>query len=177
MLGTRGGVPEKDDRGCPKRATEMPTKNDMSSPDENSKDSKEREMHGTETHESRTRRPRRIARHGVVSELNTLSRLRVEHEDRPLRCVSSGYMGGSCSCGCVVPAGVVVGVWARELDRSPSPTNRFFRFAWRGEEWLAFGLADGRIRGVYCPIHRAERDARSAGCEARHPEQPARAAA
>jgi len=155
----------------------MPTKNDMNPLGDNGKDSKEREMHGTQTHGSRTRPPRRLERHGVVIEMNTLSRLRVEHEDRPLRCVSSGYMADGCSCPCVIPAGVVVGVWARELERSSSPSDRFFRFAWRGEEWLAFGLADGRIRGLYCPTHRAERDARSAGCEARHPEQPARAAA
>ena len=169
--------PEKDDKGCPKRATELPAKNDMSSSDDNGKNSKAQLAHGPQRHGSRTRRPRQIERHGVVVELNTLSRLRVEHEDRPLRCVSSGYMTGGCSCRCVIPAGVVAGVWARELERTSSPSDRFFRFAWRGEEWLAFGLADGRIRGVYCPTHRAERDARSAGCEARHPEQPARAAA
>ena len=108
---------------------------------------------------------------------NTLSRLRVEHEDRPLRCVSSGYMSGGCSCGAVVPAGVVHAIWARELERTAVPGNCFFRFAWRGEQWLAFGLANGHIRGVYCPTHRAERDARTAGREARHPERPARAAA
>jgi hypothetical protein len=154
----------------------MPGKTDMS-PLDNNGEHKEQEMRGTETHGSRTRPTRRLERHGVVIQMNTLSRLRVEHEDRPLRCVSSGYMSGGCSCRSIVPAGVVVAAWARELDRSPTPGDRFFRFAWHGEEWLAFGLSDGRIRGVYCPTHRAERDARSAGCEARHPEQPARAAA
>jgi len=126
-------------------------------------------------HGSRPRAPRRLERHGVAVGMNTLSRLRLEHEDRPLRCVSSGYLAGGCSCRSIIPAGVVLAAWARELKLSPA--ERFFRFAWHGEEWLAFGLADGRIRGVYCPTHRAERDARSAGCEARHPAQPAGAAA
>ena len=112
-------------------------------------------------HEARTRPSRHLARHGVVVEMNTLSRLRVEHEDRPLRCVSSGYMSGGCSC--------QLGRSRRRRRRrlgsasSNAPPHRadcFFRFAWRGEQWLAFGLADGRIRGVYCPTHRAERDAR-----------------
>lgn len=134
-------------------------------------------LHHNHPHEARTRTLPRLARHGVVVEMNTLARLRLEHEDRPLRCVSSGYMSGGCSCHSVIPAGVVVAAWARELERSPARADRFFRFAWHGEEWLAFGLADGRIRGVYCPTHRAERDARSAGCEARHPAQPAGAAA
>jgi hypothetical protein len=154
----------------------MPGKYDMSSVDKHS-ENEERQMHGTDTHGSRTRPARRLERRGVAVEMNTLSRLRVEHEDRPMRCVSSGYMSGGCSCCAVIPAGAVFAAWARELERSQDPGDRFFRFAWQGEQWLAFGLADGRIRGVYCPTHRAERDARSAGCEARHPEQPARAAA
>ena len=134
-------------------------------------------MDTTHAHESRTRPVRRLDRRGVVVEMNTLSRLRLEHEDRPMRCVSSGYMAGGCSCGATVPAGVVFAAWARELARTDASGDCFFRFAWRGEQWLAFGLADGHIRGVYCPTHRAERDARTAGCKARHPEQPARAAA
>jgi hypothetical protein len=154
----------------------MPRKNDMS-PLEDNGHGKEREMHGTHAHGSRTRPVRHLERHGVVVEMNTLSRLRVQHEDRPLRCVSSGYMSGGCSCGAVVPAAVVQAVWQRELARAQAPGDCFFRFAWRGEQWLAFGLANGHIRGVYCPTHRAERDARTAGREARHPERPARAAA
>jgi len=134
-------------------------------------------MQGISTHGSRTRPARRLERHGVVLEMNTLARLRVEHEDRPLRCVSSGYMSGGCSCRAVIPAGVVLAAWARELERAVIPADRFFHFAWHGETWLAYGLAGGQIRGVYCPTHCAERDARTAGCEARHPEQPARVAA
>ena len=134
-------------------------------------------MNCTHAHGSRTRPTRRLERRGVVIERNTLSRLRLEHEDRPLRCVWTGYLSDGCSCGAVVPAGVVFAAWARELARTVLPGDCFFRFAWRGEQWLAFGLANGHIRGVYCPTHRAERDARNAGCKARHPEQPARAAA
>jgi hypothetical protein len=148
----------------------MPARNDMSSRADNS------DRHASK-HSSRTRKPRHLERHGVVMELNTLSRMRAEAEDRPLRCVSSGYMTGGCSCRAVVPAGVVLAAWARELERTADSGDCFFRFAWRGEQWLAFGLANGHIRGVYCPAHRAERDARSAGCEARHPAQPARVAA
>jgi len=156
----------------------MPQENDtdMSSLHDTG-DHKEQQMHCPHAHESRTRQLRHLERHGVVLEMNTLSRLRVEHEDRPLRCVSSGYMSDGCSCGAVVPAGVVHAAWARELARAEVPANCFFRFAWRGEQWLAFGLANGHIRGVYCPLHRAERDARTAGRKARHPERPARAAA
>ena len=154
----------------------MPAKDDTSSLEHNG-DFKDHQMHDTHPHGSRTRPTRHLERHGVVIEMNTLSRLRAEREDRPLRCVSSGYLSGGCSCRAVVPAAVVGAAWARELELTAVPADCFFRFVWRGEHWLAFGLADGRIRGVYCPTHRAERDARSAGCTARHPEQPARVAA
>lgn len=154
----------------------MPAKHDMSSLADNG-NHKEHQMHGTHTHSSRTRPRRHLDRHCVVIGTNTLARLRAEREDRPLRCVSSGYMSGGCSCRAVVPAGVVFAAWAQELERTSVPVDCFFRFVWRGELWLAFGLANGHIRGVYCPTHRAERDARSAGCEARHPAQPARVAA
>jgi len=154
----------------------MPRKNDMSPLGDNGH-GKEREMHVTHPHGTRTRPARHLGRHGLLVEMNTLSRLRVQHEDRPLRCVSSGYLSGGCSCAAVVPAAVVQAVWQRELARTAAPGDCFFRFAWRGEQWLAFGLANGHIRGVYCPTHRAERDARTAGRKARHPERPARAAA
>lgn len=134
-------------------------------------------MYGPQSHMARTRRTRQIERPGVVVEMNSLARTRGRQEDRPMRCVSSGYMSGGCSCRAVIPAGVVEAAWARELEQAAAGENRFFHFAWQGEVWLAFGLADGQIRGVYCPTHRAERDARSAGCEAQDPAQPARVAA
>src|SRR3954452_1680148 len=163
-------LPEKGSGVAPKERHDM-------SPLHNTGDHNEQQMQCPHTHGVRPRPARHLERHGVVVEMNTLSRLRVEHEDRPLRCVSSGYMSNGCSCGAVVPAGVVFAAWARELARAGAPGDCFFRFAWRGEQWLAFGLANGHIRGVYCPTHRAERDARTAGRKARHPEQPARAAA
>jgi hypothetical protein len=81
--------------------------------------------------------------------------------DRLLRCVSSGYLRDGCSCQATIPTSVVTGAWARELEHTPAREDRFFRFAWRDREWLAFGLRDGRVRGVYCPEHSAERAERS----------------
>jgi hypothetical protein len=107
-----------------------------------------------------------IDRPGVVVSMQDHARARSE-VGPPLRCVSSGYMSGDASCEATIPAHVVEGAWAAELGRSPGE-HRFFSFPWRGQIWLAFGLADGEIRGVYCPAHRAAREARSAGCEAQH---------
>ncbi|MGO9320737.1 MAG: hypothetical protein ACLQBY_08065 [Solirubrobacteraceae bacterium] len=81
--------------------------------------------------------------------------------DRVLRCVSSGYLADGCSCQKTVPASVVSVAWARELERAPASEDQFFRFLWRGGEWLAYGLRDGRVRGVYCPEHSARRAERS----------------
>ncbi len=80
--------------------------------------------------------------------------------DRPLRCVSSGYLGDGCSCDASVPGRVVAAAWARELAQGGVRRDRFFQFCWRGRDWLAFGLGTGEIRGVYCPTHSAERAAR-----------------
>jgi hypothetical protein len=76
-----------------------------------------------------------------------------------LRCVSSGYLAGDCSCPRTIPAHAVVAAWRRELENAPG--ERFFHFTWGGGEWLAYGLEDGLVRGVYCPDHSAERDERS----------------
>jgi hypothetical protein len=76
-----------------------------------------------------------------------------------LRCVSSGYLTGGCSCPRRIPAHAVLAAWRRELENAPG--ERFFHFAWGGGEWLAYGLEDGLVRGVYCPDHSAERDERS----------------
>jgi hypothetical protein len=85
---------------------------------------------------------------------NVLSR-----KELRLRCVSSGYLTGGCSCGCTIPANAVLAAWRRELEKAGG--ERFFHFAWGGGEWLAYGLEDGLVRGVYCPDHSAERDERS----------------
>lgn len=107
-----------------------------------------------------------IEREGVVIDMAARAQARRLAEP-PFRCVSSGYMSGGDSCGQGIPADVVRAAWETELARCPGE-SRFFQFTWRGHTWLAFGLLDGEIRGVYCPMHRAEREARFAGCESQH---------
>ncbi|HEX4437659.1 MAG TPA: hypothetical protein VH061_12795 [Solirubrobacteraceae bacterium] len=130
-------------------------------------------MHGSQSQIEVGSRTRQVGEEGVVIDL----RSRTRGEDRPVRCVSSGYMSGGCSCQAAVPATVARSAWARELGRAPAPEGRFFHFTWKSEIWLGFGLADGDVRGVYCPVHRAARDGRAAGCEAQHYARPARLAA
>lgn len=110
---------------------------------------------------------RQIDRQGVVISMQDRDGARSRDGDRPLRCVSSGYMSDGGSCPNMIPASVVESAWAAELARAGGD-GRLFDFPWRGRMWLAFGLPDGEVRGVYCPTHRAERDARSSGCEAQH---------
>jgi len=81
--------------------------------------------------------------------------------ERTLRCVSSGYLGDGCSCEETVPVGLVTKAWASELEQAEATEDQFFRFIWRGGEWLGYGLRDGRVRGVYCPAHSAQRAERS----------------
>ncbi|HZL48916.1 MAG TPA: hypothetical protein VFC30_07865 [Solirubrobacteraceae bacterium] len=52
--------------------------------------------------------------------------------------------------------------WGVERKQGGADDGRFFHFAWRGEVWLGYGQQDGRVRGVYCPSHTAERDERAA---------------
>jgi hypothetical protein len=120
-------------------------------------------MYATQPNPARSRRIRPVPRTGAVVEMNGLARTRAGREDRPLRCVSSGYMAGGCSCQCTVPAAVAQAAWARELTLEGNEEDRLFHFAWRGEVWLAYGLAGGEIRGVYCPTHRAARETHAAG--------------
>jgi hypothetical protein len=92
---------------------------------------------------------------------------RLDHEDRldrELRCVSSGYLADGCSCQATVPASIAGAAWAHELKGAPAREDQFFRFIWRGGEWLAYGLRDGRVRGVYCPEHSARRAEHSSDC-------------
>jgi hypothetical protein len=81
--------------------------------------------------------------------------------ERTLRCVSSGYLSGGCSCEETVPVNLVLKAWASELAQADICEDQFFRFIWRGGEWLGYGLRDGRVRGVYCPQHSAQRAERS----------------
>ncbi|MHB8243200.1 MAG: hypothetical protein ACYDHN_14575 [Solirubrobacteraceae bacterium] len=92
--------------------------------------------------------------------------------DEPLRCVSSGYLEHGCSCEASVPRGAVTDAWIRELALHGSCEDRFFRFTWSGERWLAYGLGSGQVRGVYCPAHSAERDERASVTCSEHGEAP-----
>jgi hypothetical protein len=76
-----------------------------------------------------------------------------------MRCVWTNHPNGDRNCAARVPEGVVVAVWQRELRDRRVPEG-FFRFLWDGGEWLGYGLANGVVRGVYCPAHCAERDRR-----------------
>jgi hypothetical protein len=84
---------------------------------------------------------------------------RREPPEPALRCVSSGYLSDGCSCRARVPAAVASAAWRNELERGRL-CEGFFHFAWRGDVWLAYGLVGGRVRGVYCPAHRSEREQR-----------------
>jgi len=98
----------------------------------------------------------------VVTDLDVRRTARVAEDPHTLlRCVSSGYLEHGCSCRASVPVAVATAAWRRELARSEDRGSHFFHFAWRDEVWLAYGLADGRLRGVYCPSHSAERDRRA----------------
>jgi hypothetical protein len=77
--------------------------------------------------------------------------------DLSLRCVWTSHPTHDRSCRSRVPMRVVAQAWKRELTRGRAQEG-FFHFAWKGEVWLAYGLPDGGIRGVYCPAHTAQRD-------------------
>jgi hypothetical protein len=78
----------------------------------------------------------------------------------PLRCVWSGSVEG-CSCRSRIAREVVAHAWQRELDASGDSEARFFHFIWDGGVWMAYGLAGGEVRGVYCPSHNSQRAERS----------------
>lgn len=79
--------------------------------------------------------------------------------EQSLRCVWTRHLRDGRSCGTHVPLDMVQAAWQRELTRGRAGGG-FFHFAWRGEAWLAYGLPDGEVRGVYCPAHRAQREER-----------------
>jgi hypothetical protein len=78
-----------------------------------------------------------------------------------LPCVWSGGTANGCSCTSSIPEEVVTAAWRRELEQVSERADRFFRFTWQNDVWLAYGLIDGRVRGVHCPPHRAEREERA----------------
>jgi hypothetical protein len=83
----------------------------------------------------------------------------------PMRCVWSGYPAYERACRSRIPTSVVIKAWRRERQVKGSEEG-FFYFSWRCGVWLAFGTKDGNVRGVYCPTHCSERDARETQGEA-----------
>lgn len=79
--------------------------------------------------------------------------------EEPLKCVWSGYPDHERDCRSRIPASVVAKAWQRERQLKGTEQG-FFNFTWRSGVWLAYGAQDGGVRGVYCPTHCSERDAR-----------------
>jgi hypothetical protein len=74
-------------------------------------------------------------------------------------CVWSAVDG--CSCQQTISTDAVIAAWDRELEAGGAREDRFFHFIWEGGVWLAYGLSDGDVRGVYCPSHNTQRAART----------------
>ena len=77
-----------------------------------------------------------------------------------LQCLSRGYFGEGDRCACNIPRPAVDRAWRAALEGGAIGEG-FFRFSWRGSQWLAYGHPDGHVRGVYCPEHAADRDQRA----------------
>ncbi len=153
-------MPEKDDMSCPKRA--IATQPAIRKIDGGSEDMDEPQQHGMRISRGETIADWDRAFAHVVAELESRESHRAAQEpSEVLRCVSSGYLDGGCSCPASVPADVAAAAWHGELARGEERDDRFFRFTWQGETWRGYGLRDGCIRGVYCPAHSAERDRRA----------------
>lgn len=84
---------------------------------------------------------------------------RLAPAEDPMKCVWSGYPSYERDCRSRIPASVVVKAWQRERQLEGTEEG-FFNFSWRSGVWLAFAAKDGTVRGVYCPTHCSERDAR-----------------
>jgi hypothetical protein len=89
-----------------------------------------------------------------------------------MKCVWSGHLSYARDCRSRIPASVVVKAWQRERQLKETEEG-FFNFSWRSGVWLAFGARDGTVRGVYCPTHCSERDAREAQDENPREDGPA----
>jgi hypothetical protein len=88
-----------------------------------------------------------------------------------MKCVWSGYPDYNRDCRSRIPASVVVKAWHREIQIKGT-VEGFFYFSWRSGVWLAYGLEDGRVRGVYCPTHCVDRDTRGAQGDQPQAEPP-----
>ena len=89
----------------------------------------------------------------------------------PLKCVWSGFPNYDRSCRARIPASIVRKAWHREMQLKGGEEG-FFYFSWRSGVWLAYGLRDGSVRGVYCPTHCSERDSRESPEEAEKANGP-----
>ncbi len=114
------------------------------------------ELHHSEPHRPQ---PRRLVEVGSTGEPQGLAAPETAAE--PLKCVWSGYPHYDRDCRSRIPASVVVKAWQREMQLKGT-LEGFFNFTWRHGVWLAFGLRDGGVRGIYCPTHCSERDSRDA---------------
>ncbi len=91
--------------------------------------------------------------------------------DEPMKCVWSGYPDYNRNCRSRIPASVVIKAWHREIQLKGT-VEGFYYFSWRSGVWLAYGLRDGRVRGVYCPTHCVDRDSRETQGEDSTAETP-----
>lgn len=111
--------------------------------------------------------PMKPERHNSDPEDRQPARLRsveagpAEAPEEPLKCVWSGYPAYERDCRSRIPASVVIKAWQREMQLKGT-VEGFFNFKWRNGVWLAYGLEEGGVRGVYCPTHCSERDSRGA---------------
>jgi hypothetical protein len=79
--------------------------------------------------------------------------------EEPMKCVWSGYPDYNRDCRSRIPATVVVKAWHREIQLKGT-VEGFFYFSWRHGVWLAYGVREGGVRGVYCPTHCHQRNSR-----------------
>lgn len=91
--------------------------------------------------------------------------------DEQMKCVWSGYPDYNRDCRSRIPASVVIKAWHREIQLKGT-VEGFYYFSWRSGVWLAYGLRDGRVRGVYCPTHCVDRDSRETQGEGSTTEVP-----
>jgi hypothetical protein len=84
--------------------------------------------------------------------------------EEQLKCVWSGYPDYNRECRSRIPASVVIKAWHREIQLKGA-VEGFYYFTWRHGRWLAYGLRDGGVRGVYCPTHCTDRDSRGTAGE------------
>ena len=89
----------------------------------------------------------------------------------PMGCVWTGYRSNGCPCAARIPADVVAAAWRSELEREDVHVDRFFRLTWQDGVWLAYGLKEGGVRGVYCPSHGVEREEHSFVADSRDSDQ------